>query len=316
MARIRSRGAKATVVGGGGTLLAIVWNFYSTLTTVAQLPTDATGVVKMIADPPIYLPWLMLAGFILLLAWSVWPHEKADEDHPGGGGTVMHNPVIHNYYAPIEELAKTQEVIEPKENRPVLIQPDNASHGHTSGPVLSGSAARFPVGLYVGMVIVSANRLKSEKTLEIAIRAFNGTGQSLRIIHINGRIRAGTGNLRDQIELPKPNWLHSVTHQPVAPNAEFMVALDQPLNTEATDHYLEALANGKTVSLDLRQLHIVAEVEAIPGTQGRLPLWDGVNLNRRDDIFTNRNTILSVGVAVETDTALPLKMATGGDETK
>lgn len=31
------------------------------------------------ADPPIYLPWLILAACVVVLAWSFWPHKPGDE---------------------------------------------------------------------------------------------------------------------------------------------------------------------------------------------------------------------------------------------
>ncbi len=33
----------------------------------------------MLVDPPVYFPWLVLAGFVLLLAWAFWPTAKETE---------------------------------------------------------------------------------------------------------------------------------------------------------------------------------------------------------------------------------------------
>jgi hypothetical protein len=67
---------KSRILGSAGTCASGVWGCYSNFTTVAQLPTDAGGLVKLITDPPIYLPWLFLLLFVALLAWAFWPVDE------------------------------------------------------------------------------------------------------------------------------------------------------------------------------------------------------------------------------------------------
>ncbi len=94
---------KPRVVSVGGTGLSGLWGVYATWTTASQLPEDAGGLAKMLADPPIYLPWLLLAGFIIFLGWSFWPERRepntAGADEPGpviSGGSGAQENYIHS----------------------------------------------------------------------------------------------------------------------------------------------------------------------------------------------------------------------------
>ena len=95
--QLKSRNEKATRVGSAGGFLATVWGAYSHYTTIAQLPSDAGELSKMLADPPIYLPWVILILCVVLLGWSFWPSEdEGDEVDPIAVKTSgPHSPAIH-----------------------------------------------------------------------------------------------------------------------------------------------------------------------------------------------------------------------------
>ncbi len=107
-------------------------------------------------------PWLMGALILAFVSLAgIWATalfiNRARRDE---GATIMHNPTIHNYYAPIEELARTKEVLEPPKH--ALVQPNSASHAHTAseaGDTLTATGVLFPLGLYTGLIIVSASRM-------------------------------------------------------------------------------------------------------------------------------------------------------------
>lgn len=91
--------------GGGGTLLSGVWLLYSNFTTAKDLPDDAGWIAKMLADPPVYAPWLLLAACIVFLALVFWhrddPDERADgtyiNQNTGGDGShaIINHGTIH-----------------------------------------------------------------------------------------------------------------------------------------------------------------------------------------------------------------------------
>lgn len=67
---------RPSIIGGVGSLITGAWGFYANFTTASQLPADASWIAKMIADPPVYLPWLAFAGFVVLLGWAIWPRDE------------------------------------------------------------------------------------------------------------------------------------------------------------------------------------------------------------------------------------------------
>lgn len=72
------------MVSGAGTALSAVWSAYAAFTTASALPSDATRAADLLADPPIYLPWLVLVSCVIVLAWSLWP--RPDEPEPDANG--------------------------------------------------------------------------------------------------------------------------------------------------------------------------------------------------------------------------------------
>jgi hypothetical protein len=161
-------------------------------------------------------------------------------------------------------------------------EPDTAS--------LTGTVGIF--GLYVGAIIVAAGALKDDLYLEIAVRGFNGSNERLVIGEIAGRIRAGIGNVADYIELPPLAVRETVRSEPYS---EFTLVLHQSVSAKLSRQFLATFDKEATGigGLDLRALTIKATCEDNLRRWTRLPLWDGVNLRRRDDIVTSRNTILS-----------------------
>lgn len=101
--------------GGVGGALTGAWGVYSTITTAKDLPADAGWIAKMIADPPVYAPWLLFAFCAVFLAWVLWfrPDQESDGDTtttttetrgPGSPafGSVSGNVNIYNGDAPKE----------------------------------------------------------------------------------------------------------------------------------------------------------------------------------------------------------------------
>lgn len=79
---------KQRVSGAVSSMAGLLWQVYAGWTTAAQIPSDAGGIAKMMADPPVYLPWLLVVAGLLVLAWSFWPREDR-EDRLGEPGIAQ-----------------------------------------------------------------------------------------------------------------------------------------------------------------------------------------------------------------------------------
>lgn len=225
-------------------------------------------------------PWIaffmvvVLAVYVAAIIWS------GDKDAKGGGDTHIHN------YAPLSDML-------PK--KPVVHEAAGDLVG--MGAVVTGlfditgtaTAITSLHGLYVGYIIASASGLADDRRLDFAIVGYNGSTETIRIGDVTGRIRAGVGNLRDYVKLDTPLFQGVLN---AAPSTEFVLQMRQDVTGEQAQNYLNALEQNKHVGLDLRELNIVVSSTVNPEKSIRLPLWDGINLSRRDDIVSARNTIL------------------------
>lgn len=77
---IKSRSPRATITGGAGAILSGIWSAYAIFTTAEGLPEDTEKMGRMLADPPIYMPYLMLAACVVILAWSLWPRDDEEPE--------------------------------------------------------------------------------------------------------------------------------------------------------------------------------------------------------------------------------------------
>jgi len=68
--------SKVRVITVAGESVALLWGAYSFFTTARDIPDDAGELAKMLADPPLYLPWGIAAVFLLALVCAFWPAKK------------------------------------------------------------------------------------------------------------------------------------------------------------------------------------------------------------------------------------------------
>ena len=242
-------------------------------------------------------PSFWFLALFIFVAWLVLITEarhKVGEDRAGG------DTHIHHHYGTLQE--RLAEAVDPHSTP---IRPDDAVHAMISATEESDTAHIAGIvglsGIYIGYIIVAAGHLKAKHYLEFAIVGYNGATETIQISEIAGRIRAGTGNLRDNVKLPTPLFQGVLNAEPCK---EFVLQMRQDVSAEQAEEYLAALKESMAVGLDLRELNIIVSSVSNPQKRARLPLWDGVNLRRRDDIVSSRNTILSVGAAVETNASL------------
>lgn len=275
----------------------------------------ATGDVYTKAIGMLHFPatWSTLATiFFVWLAAFIWSgmriSKRGDVDALAVAPNFRGGTHYHNYQTLNEKLAQIPAA------QPVQIHPDNAHHGHVSGAVLAKEEgldnleAIVITGLhniYVGYIIVSAGALHIERRVDFAIVGYNGSTDTIRVADVVGRIRAGVVNLRDYEKLQTPLFQGVLN---AAPGKEFVLQMRQDVSFEQAQKYLDVLENKKDVGLDLRQLDIIVSSVENPEKSMRLPLWDGVNLRRRDDIVSSRNTIMSLDMAIESNVALSLQV--------
>lgn len=78
--------------GGVGALGSGAWGLYSNVTTIKDLPEDAGWIAKMIADPPVYAPWLLFIASVIFLAWVFWDRVSDENDPPNQSSNGPNSP--------------------------------------------------------------------------------------------------------------------------------------------------------------------------------------------------------------------------------
>lgn len=202
-------------------------------------------------------------------------------------------------YAGLADLVR-----EIRRTDPVKIEAESANHAVTSTQVLApepftnttkfhSPTVRAISPLSVGQIIISAAQL-ADGSLEIAVRVFNGSQETITLASVHGSISAAINNAVGT-PLPTPTLRAEHVVAPVQPGKEFMIVLDQPLPGPLAQTYLDALNAGDYIALDLRELRVMMRAEDDANLTAPLPLWDGASMRRRDDVFTNRITMASIG---------------------
>lgn len=281
-----------------------------------------------------YLCYWLIAIVMIWVALFVWSDQKAREQEARRSLLDLEGlvPYLRNAFvaAPLSSaLDRAQSAVKPttqelhpslfvneQEFFPPTVQPTDPKpslepitgrlNATEAADTMEATGTLGLHGLYVGNIIVAAGALESEHRLEIAIIGYNGTGEVIQLSDISGRIKAGTGNLRDMVELPAPivQGLFKAN-----PGAEFFMAVLQDVSQDQAEEYLTALNSNKQLSLDLREWSITLASLSNPDKSSTLPLWDGVNLRRRDDIVSDRNAVMAVGMATGTSHAHGVGMA-------
>lgn len=273
------------------------------------------GVPIAFADvPPLIGYGLIALGVILATVQFTLLFTQSPPQN--GSGPSFSGGTHYHHYASLEQMLGS-----------AVVQPGDTVQHHTATGTLTGAGAMVSGqmnvteqgadtmaatgvtglhGIYIGQIIVAAGSLASECSIDIAVRGYNGTGETIRLCEIAGHIRAGIGNKRDDINLPLPEMRGVAS---IGPRDEFIVVLRQSVPEDLVADFLQAWSNGENASLDLRELVIRTVSVNQPEKSARLPLWDGVNLRRVDDIVANRNTILSVGTSIASSNAFGVGVA-------
>lgn len=159
--------------GGAGALGSGAWSLYSSLTTVKDLPDDAGWLARMIADPPVYAPWLLFGVCLIFLAWVFWHRQDADDDQSvdtNQSTTGPNSPNIgtaqnvHINYAP-PPPAPTQEQKDPYRYRspPSRMWTEDSLNGLHRAVTGYSPAPDIPLKGILGRVYKSLGGMPKEK---------------------------------------------------------------------------------------------------------------------------------------------------------
>lgn len=231
------------------------------------------------------LPSFWIAAICIFFVWCLtltFARLKVGEDRVGG------DTHIHHHYGTLQErLAETVE------SRSMPIQPDRPVNAQITGVVTASEVGSDTLdatgvlglsGLYIGNIIAAADKLASHHRLELAITGFNGTGESISIVKIEGHVSAALSGSQDRLEMPVPALQKLVALQPFD---EFTLIIHQEFDPKLTARFLVALERDH-ITLYLGELVIGLASQTNPAKRGSLPLWDGVILKRRDDLVSTR----------------------------
>ena len=289
------------------------------------------AVLAMIVEYvfPTAEPWLtglLILLLVGLISMSVafWIVERGGGQSAAEVGQHFHNSTVYiNQIAP--ELAAINPHGGGNAGSVVVAQPDGAppqapptivgqvSIAEETDTLIAGGQIFLPTvraisPLFVGQIIISASQLAGG-SLEIAVRAFNGSRETIELDSVHGAILAGIGNANGA-GLPTPTLRPEHTVPPIPPGTEFMVVLDQPIPGQLAEQYLAALEKGDYIALDFRALQVRVRAGDDANLSAPLPLWHGATIRRGHDISTGRMYIASLeGQAVTVNAA----QSHGGD---
>jgi hypothetical protein len=129
-------------------------------------------------------------------------------------------------------------------------------------------------GLYVAEIMLSLDRLSSDRHTEISIRLYNATGRTVLIDSIVGTVSFG-------IEKLPPPTLASPADGRIPPFREpYYVVLDQTMSCTDADLVLRRIEDGETVEFYFDDLNISIREEAPDSRVERLKMWDGLKIER------------------------------------
>jgi hypothetical protein len=148
-------------------------------------------------------------------------------------------------------------------------------------------------GIYVAEMLMSLDKLQSDRYSEIIIRLFNGTGQIIAIEALGGltgeiRFQAANGTNRT---LPSPT-INPSTNKLLFPFKESFIFLSQRVPPDDADEILRTIDEGKRVLLYFDKLTIEVRYEK-QTTLEKLKLLDGITIMR--GINYGRIVALSAG---------------------
>lgn len=134
-------------IGGGvGGISMAAWSTYSHFTTAKDLPEDAGWLAQIIADPPIYAPYLLLLISVAFLASLFWKSEDSEVAESGSNIATTsgpHSPALNGpFHGPVTINTSSP---------PAAVQPARSPYGSGSPPKRSRTWDEVPIRRDVGL---------------------------------------------------------------------------------------------------------------------------------------------------------------------
>lgn len=164
---------KAKVAGPGGGTLALLWGVYSNVTTIVELPDKAGAFAKLLADPPVYLPWLFLGAFVLVTVWAFWPNanETVLPEPATQSSTGSHSVNIGTNHGPVTVASPPPAATQPAKSpygsgRPPMEISRDATRGADKLPPLRPDC---PLASLVPLVLAKITPNTDDRAINLAI---------------------------------------------------------------------------------------------------------------------------------------------------
>jgi hypothetical protein len=149
--------------------------------------------------------------------------------------------------------------------------------------------------LYVAEVLVDVQHLQADLYVEICIRAFNSSGETVSIQHVRGELSVATcpkrgGSAMAIGRLPTPRLLEDRTQtRSIADRAEIFLVFEQRVPRVLADTITATLDAGDQVQLGLSDLDVMFSTDKDSSREVRVKIWNGVSLMRWSErVFVGR----------------------------
>jgi hypothetical protein len=137
--------------------------------------------------------------------------------------------------------------------------------------------------LYVGRILVGIDKLESDHWVEITIGGFNGCPRPVRVTDIAGYVTYSyeqrPGSSPSLGALPTPTIM-PIFGRELAPCKEFHVCLQQIIPAQIVGNAASTLSNGLRITFGFENLNIEVNTLGMRKQITRLPLWDGVTVDK------------------------------------
>ncbi|WAJ27916.1 hypothetical protein [Antarcticirhabdus aurantiaca] len=154
--------------------------------------------------------------------------------------------------------------------------------------------------LHVGLVRVDTRDLLDRRELEFYIHSFNGSGASILVREVTGRIEVNVGSNPTKLTTTIMSaWLvDNPSLNKIEPYKAFYLSARCRVGEDIVAAF-EELHGDNSISFILEELDISVQSIRFPDQKVRLPLWDGVTVSRADNFLYSNQIVMLRPVAIK-----------------